>query len=235
MEHRTGGYPHKRAQTRRRLLRAGLLVVAERGVLAATVGDVAARAGVAAGTFYNHFPTKDDLVEALVGELLTDIQLGAQGVREAEDDPAGRVVLGLLSLLSRAASEPEFGLALLELAPHCPLRQHLRRLIGATIDEGVSQGRFNVRTDEETTDAALGVALEAVRACGRDPLERASPPRFARLLLGLLGVEDHDADRVVAGAVERGVTQGVGSGPGPGAGSASLGLSSSSSRWAVSG
>ena len=82
----------------------------------------------------------------------------------------------------------------------------------------------------------LGVVLEAVRACGRDPLERASPPRFARLLLGLLGVEDHEADRVVAGAVERGVTQGVGSGTGrPGAGSASLGLSSSSSRWAVSG
>lgn len=81
----------------------------------------------------------------------------------------------------------------------------------------------------------LGVALEAVRACGRDPLERASPPRFARLLLGLLGVEDHEADRVVAGAVERGVTQGVGSDTGPGAGSASLGLSSSSSRWAVSG
>ena len=40
-------------------------VLAERGPGGATVGDVARRARVASGTFYNHFPSMDDLIEAV--------------------------------------------------------------------------------------------------------------------------------------------------------------------------
>lgn len=55
--------------------------------LDAGIDEIAKRAGVGIGTVYRHFPTKDDLVEALANERferLRDIALEAL----AQDDPA---------------------------------------------------------------------------------------------------------------------------------------------------
>ncbi len=48
--------------TKDKLLRAALLLVARDGFGAATTAAIAAQAGVAEGTLYRHFPSKDDLL-----------------------------------------------------------------------------------------------------------------------------------------------------------------------------
>ncbi|TQM37842.1 TetR family transcriptional regulator [Pseudonocardia cypriaca] len=53
------------AQRRRDLLDAGLAVFVEKGVAAATLDHVTQRAGVAKGTFYLHFDSKEHLLAAL--------------------------------------------------------------------------------------------------------------------------------------------------------------------------
>ena len=59
-----------RAQTRERLLAAGLALFAERGLHGVTSHDVAARAGVAAGTFYLHFKDKRELLRVIAAETI---------------------------------------------------------------------------------------------------------------------------------------------------------------------
>jgi AcrR family transcriptional regulator len=59
----------KRAQTRERLLEAASRVIAERGVEAATVDEIANRAGCSKGLVHYHFATKDDLVLEVVQHL----------------------------------------------------------------------------------------------------------------------------------------------------------------------
>jgi AcrR family transcriptional regulator len=54
------------------LLEAGRQVLAEKGLEAAKVSDIVARAGVAQGTFYLYFPSKLSLVVALVQAMNTD-------------------------------------------------------------------------------------------------------------------------------------------------------------------
>jgi AcrR family transcriptional regulator len=56
----------RRAETRARITSAALALVAEGGYVAAQVAPVAERAGVAVGTVYRYFPSKDHLVLALV-------------------------------------------------------------------------------------------------------------------------------------------------------------------------
>src|SRR4051794_41602533 len=51
----------RRAETRERIVRAALDQLAEGGYASASVQAVAARAGVATGTVYRHFPSKSDL------------------------------------------------------------------------------------------------------------------------------------------------------------------------------
>lgn len=57
----------RRADERRgELLEAALALFARKGFAETTVADVAARAGVTAGTVYRYFPSKDAMLEALI-------------------------------------------------------------------------------------------------------------------------------------------------------------------------
>lgn len=59
----------QKANTRERLLDAASRVIAERGVEAATMDEIAARAGCSKGLVHYHFSTKDDLVLDVVQHL----------------------------------------------------------------------------------------------------------------------------------------------------------------------
>lgn len=64
----------QREQIRSSLIQIGLKLFAEKGFAATTVDEITAGAGVAKGTFYNYFKTKEDL--ALAGALDAQSQWG---------------------------------------------------------------------------------------------------------------------------------------------------------------
>ncbi len=66
---RTEAVEQRLADTREDILRAARAVVAEVGFGGATQAKVAKRAGVATGTLYKHFPSKDALTVALYQKL----------------------------------------------------------------------------------------------------------------------------------------------------------------------
>ena len=59
-----------RLQTRARLLESGRKLFAERGLHGVTSHDIAAGAGVAAGTFYLHFQGKESLFRVIADETI---------------------------------------------------------------------------------------------------------------------------------------------------------------------
>lgn len=58
----------RKQQTRMLLIETALDLMAERGIAATRTIDVAERAGLAHGTVFVHFATRDELVDAVVGE-----------------------------------------------------------------------------------------------------------------------------------------------------------------------
>jgi TetR/AcrR family transcriptional repressor of mexJK operon len=78
-----------RAQTRLRLLNSGKVLFAENGLHRTTTHDIAAHAGVAAGTFYNHFADKGALFHEITAEGIRELdarlQLGAHPSRRLRD------------------------------------------------------------------------------------------------------------------------------------------------------
>jgi AcrR family transcriptional regulator len=80
------------------LLRAGADVIAERGFEAATMAEIAARAGAQIGSLYRFFPSKDALADALIrryAELVeaafqkTDSRSASSTIEEFADDLLG--------------------------------------------------------------------------------------------------------------------------------------------------
>lgn len=61
--------------------------------------EIAAAAGVAVGTLYRHFPTKKDLVEAIVAELTTAIGQSLDAALARVADEPGSAVDELIALL----------------------------------------------------------------------------------------------------------------------------------------
>ena len=70
-------------RNRAKILGAAAEVFAERGADASTE-EVAARAGVAIGTVFRHFPTKKDLLGAILKDLLEDLTADDDGDDEGD-------------------------------------------------------------------------------------------------------------------------------------------------------
>ncbi|MDP3736841.1 MAG: TetR/AcrR family transcriptional regulator [Hyphomonadaceae bacterium] len=76
------------AATRERLLRAASKIVASDGMEAATTAAIAAEAGVAEGTLYRHFESKDNLLIAAYRQMKQEVFVDAfAGVDTAAPPP----------------------------------------------------------------------------------------------------------------------------------------------------
>jgi AcrR family transcriptional regulator len=192
------GYPRKRAQTRQRLIEAGMTVLAQRGPDGARVAEVAAEAGVAAGTFYNHFASLDELLEAVTAQLAAGVVLGGSTLAAIGDDPALRVALGTHQLLDLARTDRRAAAAFVSLlATVAPFRRRVRHLVAGAVGDGVRAGRFAVANVEAATDACLGAAVQWMRSqlTGEDPVST-ERDRLA-IMLSIVGMPAEAAETIV--------------------------------------
>jgi AcrR family transcriptional regulator len=103
---RPGTAPALRADARRnraRILAAAEEVFTEQGASASTE-EVARRAGVAIGTVFRHFPAKDDLLRAIMKDLLQRLADEASALA-GEGDPATALFAFFTQMVAQAAAK----------------------------------------------------------------------------------------------------------------------------------
>lgn len=195
------GYPKKRARTRAQLRQAGLAAIAVSGPQALTVGEVAKRAGVAQGTFYNHFPSLSDLVDEIAEQLGTGVEIARDALDAIESDPAGRVAIGVLQLLDMADRDATAAAAFVALVAARPaFRGRVRAIIGRAIADGVEAGRFDVEAGPAAVNAVLGACLQSMRSIALAETDGSISPSVAHLVLRSLGVTDPVAEPIITRA-----------------------------------
>ncbi len=92
-----------RADSRARLLASGQALFAERGLHGVTSHDIAARASVAAGTFYNHFSDKAALFREITHQAVAELDRRLEQAEPADLDLRQRVPLVARALVEFAA------------------------------------------------------------------------------------------------------------------------------------
>src|SRR5690348_1743914 len=85
-----------KAATRRTILDVAQQLFAEKGFDATTTRDIARAAGIATGTLFNYFPTK----EAVLAVLAADASADALNAIAARPDPAGTLEEDLFALVA---------------------------------------------------------------------------------------------------------------------------------------
>ncbi|MGH2916258.1 MAG: TetR family transcriptional regulator [Solirubrobacteraceae bacterium] len=94
----------KKRATRESLCRAAVALVADRGLGAVTVEDIAARADMSPRTFFNYFPTKEDAVSGWDPAVIAEMIDRLRGRPDGEAAPVAlRAVL--LEVLSRSDAD----------------------------------------------------------------------------------------------------------------------------------
>jgi TetR/AcrR family fatty acid metabolism transcriptional regulator len=143
------------------ILRAAIDVFAERGYFNAQVADVARAAGVAAGTVYLYFRSKDDLLTSIFERTMRETLATGRAAVAAVDNPAERLRrfahlhLGMLGRDRNLAIvfqvELRQSVKFMERFSSTLLRDYLGQ-IRAAIADGQQAGLF--RADLNTTAAA---------------------------------------------------------------------------------
>ncbi len=143
-----------REARRAELVSAASAVFAERGLAAATVSDIVAAAGVAQGTFYLYFGSKDDVVLAVAERFGDHMLKGIEQAVAASHDSAVAKLLALRDALGDAATLE--GATELADTLHDPknapihdrfaerLTPRLVAVVERIVEQGVAEGAFFV-------------------------------------------------------------------------------------------
>jgi AcrR family transcriptional regulator len=130
------------ARTRAALLAAGFDLLVERPIDAIPIDDVVARAGVAKGSFFNHFADKRAFAEAIATDVRLEVEALITRANAGVADPVERIAGGMLVGARFAISQPKRTMVLLRsqatsTSPAHPLNRGLRDDMAAACAQGL--------------------------------------------------------------------------------------------------
>jgi AcrR family transcriptional regulator len=189
----------RRAETRARLLAAARELFAEKGVGATKTGEITERADVAAGSFYNHFTDKDEVVDTVMSEVAEEQGALVDARTKDLTDPAAVVAYAHAHFVRLAREDPNFGQLLIRLdASHRVMSKALGRRALRDIDSGLATGRFTFEPAPAAVLATGGALLGTMRGVVDGLLGEDADRVHAVAVLRMLGLTPEDADRTAS-------------------------------------
>jgi len=187
----------RRARTRASLLAAGHRLIARDGVSGLRIADLTAEAGVAIGSFQNHFASKDELVAAVVREAIQALAAEIVGAPAPDDPPAEVAMRALRRFVRLAHDDPAFCTLIVNLAHGDELFvEAIRPFATAALQRAVDAGAFVI----DDVDLAVTYIVGGALAVMRRSLDGLAPPdadvRLARAVLRGVQVEPVEVDRL---------------------------------------
>ena len=199
------------AGRREDILHAARDIAAEQGLGAVQIVPVAERAGIAAGTVYRYFPTKADLVEALLKTIAEQEIAAIRNSAGAAPGPLSALAAAIMAFLVRTMQRPGL-LAVLTVPAERELdglRLVWRRALVAEFEAAIRAAIVAGRLPEQEAKLAAAAVFGVLAECAvgplapgpADPAQRQPLAQAAALLaLRTLGVADARARGLVVQA-----------------------------------
>lgn len=197
LEARAAAAEQRKAQTRERLLDAAIAVIGEKGPDASSIEDFVAAAQVSRGTFYNYFPTAEDLLRAVSRKIIAAMTEVLDARLPASMSVSLRLATRLHSYILSVSRDPAWGWVTARLdASRLERTPFLETSLDLMFYEGVSQREFR----DMDPVAVRTLVFGTTRMVQRDILMGLSSPEHAiqvvALVLNALGRPYEDARAV---------------------------------------
>lgn len=146
------------ARTRAAMLAAGFELLAERPIDAIAIDDIVARAGVAKGSFFNHFADKSAFGHAIGAEIRAELEERISAANAGVADPFTRLAGGMRTGLAFTLDEPRKTAIMLRNIGSSTLRdQPLNQGIAADINAAVATGLLRPEAQQSGLRFWLGL------------------------------------------------------------------------------
>jgi AcrR family transcriptional regulator len=166
---RTENVVRKLAARHDAIVVAACEVAAEGGMAAVQIAPVAERAGIATGTVYRYFPSKTELVTALVAALAEREMTALESAANAAPGPLSALAAAIATFAARALANRRLAFALIAepVEPEIDrARASYRRALAAELEKlirrALDAGRLSDQDAALAAPALLGALIEAL-------------------------------------------------------------------------
>lgn len=186
----------RKIETRAKLVAAARALLARQGAEATRIQEITDEADVGFGTFYNHFSSKEEIVEAVLSESLTS-QAAALAAIEEIDDPAEVISAAHRSFVRRASHDPDWAWLLVRLDfSHGLVTRTLGPFARRDLKAAIKAGRMSVPDINVALSAQGGALIAVMRAVVDGNAPKDADVFHAEGVLRMLGLEAEDAAEV---------------------------------------
>ena len=215
---RTENVIRRQAARHDAIVQAAAQAASEGGMAAIQIAPVAARAGIAAGTVYRYFPSKTELVAALVASAAEREIDAVRRAAEAAPGPLSALAAAIATFAGRALRNPKLAWALVAEPADVEtdaMRLAYRKALAAQFEDlvkaAVAGGHLPDIDPALAVPAMIGAQLEGLAgplspdASGGATKSRDAAQTITLFVLRGLGVVDARARGLVVQAVPGGV------------------------------
>ena len=145
-------------RTRAALIAAGLELLVDRPIDAIPIDDVVARAGVAKGSFFNHFSDKYDFAGAVAEQVRMEVEAEVARANSGVSDPFERIAGGMAVAARLAVDQPRRMLVLLRSQVPATSQTHpLNRGLKDDIEAALKMGLLRSQASHAALPYWLGL------------------------------------------------------------------------------
>ncbi|HJV84562.1 MAG TPA: TetR/AcrR family transcriptional regulator [Noviherbaspirillum sp.] len=198
VNHRTIVGHQRRAKTEAKIIEAALGVFAEKGRDAPVIDDFIKAAGIARGTFYNHFKSVSELLEATSTWLTDDLVESIEPEINPIEDPVLRHATGLRLWMKKAETDAAWCgfVATFWFRGGFGRKEPLN-----DIKAGIKSGDFTCTDSNVAFDMVMGTIRQGMTRLMEDPKLRSRKgygDKIVRVILQGLGVNPAKIEEVLA-------------------------------------
>jgi len=193
-----GRRERRKIEARARLLAATRQMIAEQGAAELKIADIAKAADVGFGTFYNHFESKDAILETVLAQVMADAGAAVGSFALEFADPAETASFSYRRFVLFAREEPELAAVLTKLPGAEELfEQSLLSYARETLERGRQSGRFQIDDLELALASVIAAAFAAIKGVLTGRVGEHADVVGAEMMLRAFGL-DHAEAREIA-------------------------------------
>jgi AcrR family transcriptional regulator len=172
--------------------------MARQGIGATSIQAITDTADVGFGSFYNHFASKEAIVEAVMEDAIESFGQAADRLAASIDDPAEVLAVSIRHAVKRAAEDEAWGWFLVRsgLVRAGGLRRGLGARLARDVRAGIEARRFKVEDPPGAALAAGGAILALIAGRLHGDVGGDAPERAAALVLRFLGLSPREATQI---------------------------------------
>ncbi|NIB43069.1 TetR/AcrR family transcriptional regulator [Pseudomaricurvus alkylphenolicus] len=184
----------KRERTRSALIDSAIKVIAEKGFESASIKEITQAAGLANGTFYNHFTDRESLASEAAGVAIFEIALEIKEEVKDIEDGLDKVIVSSDKVVDRTINAPTWGKIIIGAWHHLDdFQQDVAQIMRSDLNLAKRQGLTSLPINKLLEYQICSLIVLSISLQLKNGRNKATRLETAEAILRLLGIAPAEA------------------------------------------